>query len=230
MDFLFIQEILYYIKPETIITLAGPYVLAILWLIIFAETGLLVGFFLPGDSLLFLVGLFTATGVIDYNIALTVGLLISAAIIGDQTGYMIGRRIGPALFKRPESRLFKPQYIERTKAFYDRHGGKAIMLGRYVPIVRTFVPMVAGVAQLEYRKFVLFNVFGGILWITSMTMLGYLPVILLGKEITEKYIKPNVSIITIGIILISVLPVITTFISERRRARAEAAQKNSTQV
>ncbi|MBX3102123.1 MAG: VTT domain-containing protein [Bacteroidetes bacterium] len=219
MDLLFIKDLLHYINPETIIDLAGPYVLVILWGIIFAETGLLAGFFLPGDSLLFLVGLYTATGVIDYPILLILGLLISAAIIGDQTGYIIGRKIGPALFKRPESRFFKPAYVERTKAFYDRHGGKAIIIGRFVPIVRTFVPVIAGVAQLAYRKFVFFNIAGGMVWITSMTMLGYLPVIIAGPDIAETHIKPNVKYITIVIILISVIPIITTALSERRRAR-----------
>lgn len=218
---LFLKEFLHYINPETIITLAGPYLLLILWAIIFAETGLLAGFFLPGDSLLFLVGLYVATGVIDYPVLLIIGLLISAAIIGDQTGYIIGRRIGPALFKRPESRLFKPAYVERTKAFYDRHGGKAIVIGRFVPIVRTFVPVVAGVAHLAYRKFVFFNIAGGIIWITSMTLLGYLPVVIAGPTLAEAYIKPNIKYITLGIILISVIPIITTAWSERKRSRAQ---------
>lgn len=214
-----VSDLLHYLKPEVIIDMAGPYVLVILCLIIFAETGLMIGFFLPGDSLLVIVGIFTATGVIPYHILLTLALLTAAAIVGDQTGYLIGRKVGIALFNRPNSRFFKPQYIAKTKDFYDRHGGKAIMLGRFVPVVRTFVPMVAGVARLEYRKFVFFNVVGGIVWINSMTLLGYVPVVLLGKEITEKYIRPNIGYLTIAIILISAIPIVTTFISERRRAK-----------
>jgi membrane-associated protein len=204
-----------YINPEFILTTAGVYALPVLCLIIFAETGLLAGFFLPGDSLLFLTGLFIATGYIPHSVWLVIAVLIVMAIAGDQTGYLIGRRIGKALFTREESLLFKPKYVQQTKAFYDKHGGNAIILGRFVPIVRTFVPTIAGVAGLEYRKFVGYNVIGGLLWIPSMTMLGYLPAVLLGPERTQQYIKPNVHYITVAIILISVLPIVYTAVKAR---------------
>ncbi|MFN7708288.1 MAG: DedA family protein [Sphingobacteriia bacterium] len=222
MEFLSaLSDMLQYIKPEYIIQSAGPYLLVVLAGIIFAETGLMVGFFLPGDSLLFLVGLYTATGLISVPLVVVLGVLMVAAIVGDQTGYIIGRKLGPALFRKPESRFFKPQYIARTKSFSDRHGGKAIILGRFVPIVRTFVPMIAGVANLEYRKFVSYNVIGGIVWIGSMTLLGYLPVALAGPRLAEQYIKPNVHYITLGIILVSAVPILTTYLSERRRSKAQ---------
>jgi membrane-associated protein len=140
--------------------------------IIFAETGLLIGFFLPGDTLLFTAGMLSAaTG--RPPIGLMLIALSIAAIVGDSVGYAIGRKTGPALYSRPNSRFFKQEHLQRAKAFYERWGGITIVLARFVPVVRTFAPMVAGIARMDYRRFVIFNVFGGILWIVSVTLVGY---------------------------------------------------------
>lgn len=224
-----LSDLKQWIDPEFILHLAGDLALPIMVLIIFAETGLMIGFFLPGDSLLFIAGLFIAEGTIDpvgaepaTNLIVVMGSLIAAAIVGDQTGYVIGRKIGPRLFTRPKSFFFRPEYIEKTREFYDRHGGKTIIIGRFVPIIRTFAPVVAGVARLEYRKFVFYNITGGFLWIISMLSLGYF----IGVQF-----KPYVKLITLGIIIISVLPVIKTVWDEWRKARrnkaaAEAVDKS----
>src|SRR5919197_3679458 len=140
--------------------------------IVFTETGLLVGFFLPGDSLLITAGLVAATGVLD--IWWLNALLIVAAIAGDSVGYAIGYRAGPRIFTREESLLFRPSHVERTRRFYQRHGAKTIVIARFVPIIRTFAPVVAGVGQMQYRRFLLYNVAGGVGWVTSMTWAGYL--------------------------------------------------------
>ncbi|MBP9825538.1 MAG: VTT domain-containing protein, partial [Thermoanaerobaculia bacterium] len=146
--------------------------LAGLTAIIFAETGLLIGFFLPGDTLLLTAGLLSAaTGKPDLGMMLVV--LSIAAIVGDSTGYLIGKKAGPALYRRQDSRFFKQAHLQRAKAFYEHWGGITIVLARFVPVVRTFAPMVAGIAGMNYRRFVIFNVFGGILWIVSMTLVGY---------------------------------------------------------
>src|SRR5215475_8092851 len=142
-----------------------------LFLVVFAETGLLVGFFLPGDSLLFTVGVVAGAG--QLNIVLVNVLLISAAILGDSTGYLLGRKTGPRIFSRPDSRLFKQEYVTRTHKFYQKYGGKTIIFARFVPIVRTFAAFVAGVGQMPYLKFLPYSVCGGIGWVFFMTMLGY---------------------------------------------------------
>ena len=140
--------------------------------IIFAETGLLIGFFLPGDTLLFTAGLLSAaTG--EPPLVLMLICLSIAAIVGDSTGYAIGRRTGPALYSRKDSRFFKQEHLQRAKAFYEKWGGMTIVLARFVPVVRTFAPMVAGIAGMQYRRFVLYNIFGGVLWIVSVTLVGY---------------------------------------------------------
>lgn len=226
----FIKELLHYLNPEVIIQIAEQYqfVLPMVALIIFAETGLLFGFFLPGDSLLFITGLFAATtDVVGVGIVPMLAILCAAAIIGDQVGYMIGRKVGPALFRWPESRFFKPQYVERAHAFYVKHGGKAIVIGRFAPILRTFVPTVAGVAYLDYKKFVFFNITGGILWICSMTLLGYLPPKLLGEAFTEQYIQPNVQYIALGIIFLSLIPVFIAVVQERVLNKQKEKEANT---
>ena len=145
---------------------------AVLVAIVFIETGLFVGFFLPGDSLLITAGLVAATGVLDIRWLLI--LLSVAAIVGDQVGYAIGYRMGPVLFRRPKSLLFNPMHLERTREFYARHGAKTIVIARFVPIIRTFAPVVAGIGRMEYRRFVFYNVAGGLGWVISMTCAGYL--------------------------------------------------------
>jgi membrane-associated protein len=187
----------------------GPALYAILGAIVFAETGLLVGFFLPGDSLLFTAGVVAATTP-ALNIVYVNVLLIVCAIVGDAVGFQIGRRAGPALFKRERSLLFRPEHLTRTKEFYDRHGGKTIILARFIPIIRTFAPVVAGIGQMPYRRFVLFNVAGAFAWVLSMTILGYL----LGNIINPK----SVDKIALLIIFVSVLPLIVEFVRHRRSA------------
>ena len=187
----------------------GGYV--VLFLIIFSETGLLIGFFLPGDSLLVTAGLLASAGMLD--IVWLNALLIPAAIIGDATGYTIGYRSGKRLLNRPDSRFFKRSHIDKTQEFYAKHGGKTIVLARFVPLVRTFAPVVAGIAQMPYREFALFNVCGGILWIASTTLLGYF----LGNLIPdiEKYIHYVIG----AVILVSLLPVIIEVLKARARKR-----------
>ena len=182
---------------------------AVLVAIVFTETGLLVGFFLPGDSLLITAGLVAAAG--GLNIWWINALLIVAAVTGDSVGYAIGYRIGPRLFTRPQSLLFNPRHVERTREFYARHGAKTIVIARFVPIIRTFAPVVAGVGQMAYRRFVFYNVAGGVGWVTSMTWAGYL----LGRMI------PNVSRyihVVVGIVIVlSVIPIAIEIARERRR-------------
>jgi len=185
----------------------GGYV--VLVAIVFTETGLLVGFFLPGDALLITAGLVAAGG--GLNIWWLNGLLIVAAIVGDSVGYAIGWRVGPRLFTREKSLVFNPRHVERTRRFYERHGSKTIVIARFVPIVRTFAPVVAGVGQMQYRRFLLYNVLGGVGWVLGMTWAGYL----LGRAI------PNVDrymhVIVIIVIILSVIPIGVEILKERRR-------------
>ncbi len=185
----------------------GGYV--VLTAIVFTETGLLIGFFLPGDSLLITAGLVAAAG--HLNIWWVNALLIVAAVVGDSVGYAIGWRAGPRLFTRPQSLLFNPRHVDRTRAFYERHGAKTIVIARFVPIVRTFAPVVAGVGQMEYRRFILYNVAGGAGWVTSMTWAGYL----LGQAVPN--IGDHIHIVVAIVILLSLVPIFVELIRERRR-------------
>jgi membrane-associated protein len=179
-----------------------------LLLVIFAESGLLIGFFLPGDSLLFTAGVFAARGDLNFPV-IAVGCFV-AAVAGDQVGYAFGSRVGPALFRRPDSRFFKHEYVEKAQSYFERYGSKTIVLARFVPIVRTFAPIVAGVGTMPYRTFVTYNVLGGLLWAVGVTSLGYG----LGNAIDiDKYLLPVIA----GIVLLSVLPVIIEIRRERRK-------------
>ncbi|WFR82990.1 VTT domain-containing protein [Arthrobacter sp. Y-9] len=180
----------------------APWVVLLVCGIVFAETGLLVGFFLPGDSLLFTAGLLVATGTIKFNIVALITLVVISAIIGNQCGYLIGRKAGPALFNRPESRLFKHENVEKAHVFFEKHGGKALILARFVPIIRTFVPVIVGVAEYDRKKFFLFNVIGGVLWGGGVTLLGYI----LGDRVP--WVSKNLDLIFIVIVLVSVLPIL----------------------
>lgn len=184
----------------------GPALYAILGIIVFAETGLLVGFFLPGDSMLFAAGVVAATtpalDIVKLN-----ALLIVCAIVGDAVGFQIGARAGSNLYKREKSFFFRPQHLQRTKEFYEKHGGKTIIMARFVPIIRTFAPVVAGIAQMPYRRFAMFNIVGGIAWVLSMTLLGYF----LGRIINPK----SVDKIALLIIFISVLPLVFEYLRHR---------------
>jgi membrane-associated protein len=185
---------------------------AILMAIVFTETGLLVGFFLPGDSLLITAGLVAATGAL--NIWWLNLLLVVAAIVGDSVGYAIGARIGPRLFTREKSWLFNPRHVVRTREFYARHGAKTIVVARFVPIIRTFAPVVAGVGQMPYRRFLFYNVAGGVGWVMSMTWAGYL----LGHAVPN--IDRHIHIVVIIVIVVSVIPIGVEILRERRRQSA----------
>ncbi|MFW0772099.1 DedA family protein [Paenarthrobacter nitroguajacolicus] len=193
----------------------GPWVVLLVCAIVFAETGLLVGFFLPGDSMLFTAGLLVSTGAIEFNLWAMCAMIIVAAIIGNQTGYLIGSKAGPAIFNKPDSRLFKKENVESAHAFFEKHGGKALILARFVPIIRTFVPVIVGVAQMDKRKFFLFNVIGAVLWGGGVTLLGAW----LGQF---EWVGNNIDIIFIVIVLISVIPIFIEigrgFMAKRRAA------------
>jgi membrane-associated protein len=200
-------------SPDKLILLLTPLFTswvgyAMLFAIVFAETGLLVGFFLPGDSLLFLVGTVAGAGHLDI---VTVNIvLMAAAILGDTFGYMLGRQTGPRIFSRPDSRLFRREHVERTHAFYEKYGGKTIVYARFVPIVRTFAPFIAGVGKMDYARFLSFNVFGGIGWVLGMTMLGYW---LGGFTIVQKHLEKVILLI----IFISIAPVVAEAFKAYRR-------------
>lgn len=170
-----------------------------LFAIVFAESGLLFGFFLPGDSLLFTAGLLASRGVLNFPV-IAVGCAL-AAIAGDQVGYVIGRKAGPALFRRPESRFFHRKNVDRAKAYFDKNGPRTIILARFIPVIRTFAPVVAGVGQMNYRKFVTYNVVGGVLWGSGVTTAGYL----LGESIPDidRWLLPIIGVI----VMVSFIPV-----------------------
>jgi len=182
--------------------------MAMLLVIVFAETGLLIGFFLPGDSLLVTAGVFAAAGHLDiWTLLFAVS---AAAVLGDQVGYFIGMRTGPRIFKREDSLLFKRAHLMRAHAFYEKHGGKTIILARFVPIIRTFAPVVAGVAEMDYRRFVTFNVVGGILWVWSTALLGYS----LGRVVPD--IDRHIHLVILVVVFLSLLPAIIEFWRARR--------------
>ena len=186
----------------------------ILFAIIFAETGLVVTPFLPGDSLLFAVGALCGSRVLELPIVLL--LLTIAAILGDTVNYWVGRKLGPRVFKE-KSRFLKKEYLDRTHNFYERYGGKTIIIARFVPIVRTFAPFVAGVGSMTYGKFMSYNIFGGILWVFSMTLSGYF----FGNF---KIVQDNFSMVILMIIFISILPGIIEYWRERKRLKASAVK------
>src|SRR5579863_2982197 len=175
--------------------------------IVFAETGLLVGLFLPGDSLLFTVGVVAGAG--QLNIVEICALLTVASVLGDQSGYFLGYRTGPRIFSRPDSLVFKQEYVTRTQAFFARHGGKTLIYAKFVPIIRTFAPFMAGVGRMSYPRFFSFNVLGGIGWVLSMTMAGYY----LGGV---PLIRRNFEKVVIGIVIVSVLPLLIQFLKSHR--------------
>jgi membrane-associated protein len=187
--------------------------------IVFTETGLLIGFFLPGDSLLVTAGLVAAAGGLD--IWRLNALLIVAAIAGDSVGYAIGYRTGPRIFRKEESRWFSRRHLLRTREFYERHGGKTIVLARFIPIIRTFAPVVAGVGQMRYRRFLFYNVFGGIGWVVSLTWAGYL----LGQSIPN--IDRHIHLVVAVVVLLSLLPLGLEWWKARLRSRRKAGAHGS---
>ncbi|MGI8530841.1 MAG: DedA family protein [Geodermatophilaceae bacterium] len=201
-----------WLDPLKIIESLGPYALIGILLIIFAECGLLVGFFFPGDSLLFTAGLLVAAGTLDTPLWLLCLLVTAAALLGNLVGYWIGRKAGPPIFERGESRLFKQEYVDKTFAFFDRYGARAIVLARFVPIVRTFITVMAGVGKMNFRRYLTYSTIGGILWGTGVTLLGYF----LGQF---EFVKNNIELILIAIVVVSVIPIGFELLRERSRRR-----------
>lgn len=206
--------------------LASPVVLALFdiesWLqnggilllaaIVFAESGLLIGFFLPGDSLLFIAGYYTATdGNYLPSLPITALVVFVAAVLGDQVGYLFGRKVGPSLFDRPKSRFFKPAHVDKAHTFLEKHGSKTIVLARFVPVVRTFAPIVAGVGKMKYRTFVTYNLVGGLIWGVGVTTLGHF----LGQQ---EVVKNNIEVASIVIVFVSILPIVLELVKHRRQA------------
>lgn len=194
------------LRPEIFITSLGPYALAGVTLIIFAESGLFFGFFLPGDSLLFTAGLLAAQGFINYPLLLL--LCFVAAILGDNVGYWFGYKVGPRIFAREDSWLFKKHYLLEAQKFYEKHGSKTIVLARFVPFVRTFAPIVAGAAQMHYRTFTVYNLIGGLLWSTGLASLGFF----LGNL---PWVNHNYELVIILIVIASLLPVVMHYLQHQ---------------
>ena len=189
----------------------GGWVYLLLFLIVFCETGLVVTPFLPGDSLLFVAG--TVAGAGSMNVHLLVVLLIAAAVLGDSVNYAIGRWLGPRVFRRDDSWFFKRAYIERTHAYFDRYGGRTIVIARFIPIIRTYAPFVAGIGRMDYYRFLMFNVGGAVLWVALITYAGYL----FGNV---PIVKNNLTVVILGIILLSISPGIVEYLRHRLRQRS----------
>ena len=202
-----------WIDPEYLIKTFG--MIGIL-AIVFIETGLLIGFFLPGDSLLFTAGLLSAQGILPDIWILLVTIPI-AAIAGDQVGYLIGRKFGPPLFNRPDSRFFRREYVDKSAAFFEKHGPKTVVIARFVPVMRTFVPVMAGTSHMRYRTFVTYNVLGGLLWGVGVPALGYS----LGQI---EFVKNNIELILLAIVFLSVIPVAIELMKARRASRLQPGE------
>ncbi len=225
----FLYQIKDYLNPKFIIEMLldklGPFVYVGLFFIIFAETGLAVGFFFPGDSLLVVAGLFAAAG--KLNIAILLMSLFAASVIGDSTGYFTGKFMGKRLFNRENSWVFKPSRVEKAKKFFEKHGPKTIILARFVPIVRTFAPIVIGAAELPYKTFISFSLLGSFLWIFSMTLLGYFVGGLIETAFGIK-LEDHIEKVVIVVVLLSLLPPLIEYLkhrSARKKAPHEAAEE-----
>ncbi len=213
MDFNSLKE---WVRPEHIVKVGGA---ALVMGVIFAETGLLIGFFFPGDSLLFTAGLLAAipgpdgfTPVLDINIYLLLAGVFAAAVIGNTVGYFVGKTLGPRLFTKEDSLLFKKQYLDMTRSFYEKYGRLAIIAGRFLPIIRTFVPVLAGAIKLDFVRFTIYNIVGALAWTASFILLGYF----LGASFPGPITK-NLDYIVIVLIVITIIPVIRTYRKERKR-------------
>ncbi|WP_194791045.1 DedA family protein [Pseudomonas sp. UFMG81] len=198
---------------DLLVTNYGPWIYAILFAVIFCETGLVVMPFLPGDSLLFIAGAVAAGGGMDP--VLLAGLLMAAAILGDSTNYVIGRTAGERLFSNPGSKIFRQDYLQRTHEFYARHGGKTVTLARFLPILRTFAPFVAGIAHMHYPRFLAFSVVGSLLWVGGLVTLGFF----FGNV---PFIKQHLSLMVVGIIVLSLVPMILGLLRGRLGRTAKA--------
>jgi len=197
----------HFIDPEKLLREGGFYVVMF---VIFAETGLFFGFFLPGDYLLFLAGMFVATGKLDVNIYVLILGLCVCAILGNFTGYWFGRKTGPVLYQRPDSFFFKKRFLKAAESYYHKQGAFALIMGRFVPIVRTFAPIIAGIVKLDFKRFAFYNISGAIIWIASLTLLGYF----LGRRFEEE-INDYLLYIIIGFIVITTIPLIVTFVKRK---------------
>ena len=212
---------------ETLLAKGGIFVYIGLVFRVFAETGLAVGFFLPGDSLLVVAGLFAANG--KLNLAVLLSSLFVAAVVGDAVGYFTGAKMGPRLFKRQKSLLFRPSHLQRAHEFYEKYGGKTIIIARFVPIVRTFAPIVAGAAKMPYRRFVVFNVVGGLLWVFSMILAGYY----LGTLLRDKLginLDEHIEWVVAIVVFLSLTPPIYEYLKSRLRKRRSAVREQTSGV
>ena len=195
--------------PQSIIHYGG---LALLLFVVFAETGLLVGFFLPGDSLIFISGMICVSKpeLLGVNLVILITSLSSAAIAGNMVGYWFGHRVGPPLFERKDSIIFKKKYLEVTRDFYNKNGGKTLIVGRFLPIIRTFAPILAGVIKIDFKKFMLYNFIGAVAWVSILCGVGYY----LGSYV---WVQKNIGYIVIGLIIITTIPLITTVIRRKKK-------------
>ncbi|WP_405778294.1 DedA family protein [Streptomyces sp. NBC_00859] len=203
-----------WMDPDYLISTFG---VAGLLAIVFAESGLLIGFFLPGDSLLFTSGLLVTTGKLGTPLWLLCVLVAVAAVAGDQVGYLFGRKVGPSLFRRPDSKLFKQENVEKAHEFFEKYGPKSLVLARFVPIVRTFTPIIAGVSRMNYRSFVIFNLIGGTLWGVGVTLLGAG----LGKI---AFVNAHIELILVAVVLVSVVPIAIEYLRSRGKANREGVR------
>lgn len=221
MDFiLFIIDFILHIDVhlKTLVADYGIWVYGILFLIIFCETGLVVTPFLPGDSLLFVAGALASLPETPMNVHLIAAILLVAAILGDAVNYTIGKYFGQKLFSNPNAKYFKPSHLDKTHAFYEKYGGKTIIIARFIPIVRTFAPFVAGMSKMHYGQFALYNVTGAILWVVSFTYAGYF----FGQT---EFVQNNLKLLIIAIIFISILPAVVEFMRERAKQKKQNLNK-----
>ncbi len=209
-----------FLDPESIIQSAGPWALLVVCFIVFAETGLLVGFLLPGDTLLIITGLLTFYPGIGFDIWWVCLAIVVAAFLGGEVGYLIGHKAGPRIFERKETGLFSVENVRRTNAFFERFGGLAVILARFVPIVRTFAPVAAGVGHMDYRKYSLYNLIGALIWGAGLTYLGYL----LGYvPLVGDFVRAYIDVILLGAILLAVVPTVFHYIQSSRKAKKSQA-------
>lgn len=203
------------IDPEKLILFGG---VTLILLVVFIENGLFFGFFLPGDTLLFTTGIFCATGILNTSILLLLGTISFSAVLGNLAGYAFGKKMGEALLSRKDTLLFKKKYVMAAEAFFIKYGGLALVMGRFLPIIRTFAPIFAGVVKFDFKKFLTYNIIGGILWVFSMLLLGYF----LGIMFPQ--IKEHLELFIGGIVVITWIPVIKTYLTERRKVKKAKEQ------
>ena len=209
-----------WLDPVTIIPQLGPWALLGICFIIFAETGLLVGFLLPGDTLLFFAGLLTHAGVISTDIFWVCFAITAAAFIGGEVGYLIGHRLGPKVFERKESGLFSVKNVERTNAFFERFGGRAVIIARFIAVVRTFAPVAAGVSHMNYRRYSLYNFIGAVVWATGLVLLGY---VLGGVSWVAEYAEKYMDLVILAAVTITLIPTLVHYVRSTVTARRRTA-------